>query len=157
MTSLLNIKRLHPEAILPSRSTPDSAGLDVSTFLISNDGHQVNAIIPPYTTKIFRTGLVVAPVPGHVILVCSRSSLASQSPPLFVANAPGVVDPDYTGELKILIYNGGFSTAYFRHGQKIAQLLVVPYLRLTVQETTDELPKTVRGEKGFGEATGDNK
>lgn len=87
------------------------------------------------------------PPPGHCIMICSRSGLATQS--VFVANAPGIVDPDYIGEIKVILHNGGFMPHYIKHGDRIAQALIVPFARVRVA-LVDELPESERGARGFG-------
>jgi dUTP pyrophosphatase len=68
---------------------------------------------------------------------------------VFVANAPGIVDPDYTGEIRIILFNGGIEPFFIKHGDRIAQLLVVPFAAPSVVEI-EGLPETPRGERGFG-------
>jgi hypothetical protein len=63
--------------------------------------------------------------------------------------APGIVDPDYTGEMKVIIYNGGHESAYIRHGQRIAQIILLPYIGASLEPAT-EIPVTERGASGFG-------
>jgi dUTP pyrophosphatase len=87
------------------------------------------------------------PAPGHVILVCSRSGFAVRG--IFVANAPGIVDPDYTGEIQVILFNGSTEPHYVKHGDRIAQVLVVPFLANDIVEV-DAFDTTARGDKGFG-------
>lgn len=143
----LHFKRLHPEAALPFLAYDESAAYDLSACLISDTGRPNNLVISPRATRAVPTGLVLLPPAGHLVLICSRSGMASKS--IFVANGPGVVDPTYTGEIKILLYNGGFESFYVRHGDRIAQALVVPFATVPIKEI-DILPATKRGEKGFG-------
>jgi len=145
----LSYHKLSPDAELPFRAYGSPAGWDISALCISETGRSIQVVIPPKTSRVLSTGLVLLPPPDHFIIVCSRSGMASQTPPLFVANAPGVVDPDYTGELKIIIYNGGHESAYIRHGQKIAQVVLLPYVNATL-DALAEIPSTERGAKGFG-------
>ena len=150
MSSLaISYKKLHPDAALPTLGEPGAVGLDVAAFSISTEGRYVNLIIPPRTSKLIRTGIVVIAPAGYFIMVCSRSGLAAAQPPLFVANAPGIVDPNYIGEMKIILYNGGHESAYIKHGQRIAQLVLAPLSRFPLAEVA-ELPETSRGDKGFG-------
>ena len=134
-------------AKLPSRAYDDSIGLDIYAFLLSESGRPNKAILPPRTTRLIPTGISAKPPSGHAILVCSRSGLATHS--IFVTNAPGVVDADYRGEIKVLMYNGGHETYYIEHEQRIAQLLVVPLPHVEMKIVTS-LEPTARGEKGFG-------
>lgn len=147
--STLRYKKLLPDAELPFRAYGSPAGWDVGACCISETGRSIQVVIPPKTSRILSTGLILLPPPGFFLVVCSRSGLAAQTPPLFVANAPGVIDPDYTGELKIILYNGGHESAYIRHGQKIAQVVLLPYVEASLEPAT-EVPTTERGTKGFG-------
>lgn len=145
----IEFKKLYPDAELPIRVTESSAGLDVSAYLISETGRRTYALIPPRTSRVVSTGLVLIAPPGFLMLVCSRSGLASERNPVFVANAPGVIDPDYTGELKIILYNGGHESVNITHGQRIAQILLIQHHTFPFREITT-LPQTARGDKGFG-------
>lgn len=143
----LQIMRLSPEAKLPIRSTQESAGYDIHAFIRTGLGSASHRMVPPNTTIAIPTGLAVRPPPNHVVLVCSRSGLAMKS--IFVANAPGVIDPDYTGELQILLFNGGFESYQVQHENRIAQLLVVPLTLFPLKEVMS-VPQTGRGGKGIG-------
>ena len=151
MTILLSIVRLHKEVPLPVRAYPSSAALDLCANLITSGGHSFTLTIQPNSVKLIGTGLAMRPAANHTILVCSRSGLATRG--IFVANAPGVVDPDYTGELKVALFNGSQEPHYVKHRDRVAQILVVPFLSGSLLETT-ELPQTERGDRGFG-STGD--
>lgn len=142
-------KRLYPTARLPSRGTPHSIGLDVYAHAISESGRPNTILVPPRTTKRISTGLAFVPPPGWAIFVCSRSGLATSS--LFVTNSPGVIDPDYRGELEILFYNGGHESYYIKHEDRIAQIVLLPIAEtLVVAETEEPFAPTMRGEAGFG-------
>lgn len=143
----LRFKRLHDEVILPRRWSDDAVGWDVHAHLISETGQRNKAIVAPRSTKNVPTGLLIEPPPGHFVMVCSRSGLAKSS--IMVANAPGIIDPDYRGELRILLYNGSHETYYVQHQERIAQLFLVPVTEMTVVEVK-ELSETGRGESGFG-------
>lgn len=145
----LLIKRKHPDAKLPYRGTENSVGLDLYACLIADSGRPNTMLIPPKTTRGVPTGLIVAPPEGYALFVCSRSGLAKEHS-LFVTNAPGVIDPDYRGEVMVLLYNGGHEAYYVRHGDRVGQLIALPALIMTMLEM-DNLPlNTSRGEKGFG-------
>ena len=145
----MQVLKLEPEAILPIRAYEESAGWDLSVFYLSKDERRpLTMTISPQTTRVVRTGLALRPPPGHCILICSRSGLALNS--VFVANAPGVIDPNYTGEIKIALYNGGQGPHYIKHGDRIAQALFVPFAAAGDLVEVKYFPKTDRGEKGFG-------
>lgn len=143
----LEVLRLHRDATLPTRAYDESAAYDLSAHLLNDAGRPFTATIAPLTTRLIGTGLALRPPVGHLILICSRSGLALRS--VFVANAPGVVDPDYTGEIKVELYNGGQGAHYVKHSDRIAQALIVPYAECFLHEV-QSFPPTVRGEKGFG-------
>lgn len=145
----LEVFRCHPRAILPSRAHSTDVGWDIAACLISETGREItNKALHQKGVTAVPTGLVVKPPPGWFVQVCSRSGLARHG--LFVANAPGIVDPDYTGEIIVLLFNGSFETKYVSHGHRIAQLVLTPICSATLQEVR-ERPKAVeRGEAGFG-------
>lgn len=148
---MLNVMRLTAEAKLPVRAYPDSAAYDLFAHLLTPGGHSFILTLPPNSVKLIGTGIALRPPPGHLVLVCSRSGYATNG--IFVANAPGVVDPDYTGEIKVILYNGSMEPFYVRHGDRIAQALVTQFNHCELQEV-NEFPPTLRGDKGFG-STGD--
>jgi dUTP pyrophosphatase len=147
----LKFKKLHPDAHLPKRWSEESVGYDLHAFCLSETGRPIKQLIPPHATRNISTGLLIEPPPGHFIMVCSRSGLAKLS--VMVANAPGIIDPDYRGEIKVLIYNGSFQSYYVSHEDRIAQIVVVPVTPISVVEA-DALSETGRGEKGFGSTGG---
>lgn len=143
----LTYVKLKPEAEVPFLAYNESAAYDLSAHLISDNGRSNNAIVSPRLTRKIGTGLALIPPPGHLILICSRSGMAKGS--VFVTNSPGVVDPTFTGEIEILLYNGGVQSFHVKHGDRIAQALVVPFARVSLFEATS-LPNTARGAQGFG-------
>lgn len=143
----LEYVKLHPEAQVPFRAYNESAGYDLSACLLTETGRPNNLIIPPRMTRAISTGLALRPPPGHLILICSRSGMAQKS--IFVSNSPGVVDPDYTGEIKVLLFNGGLESFYVKHEDRIAQALVIPFAKLPLVERVG-LSATERGDRGFG-------
>ncbi len=143
---ILEVVRLTTSAELPIRAYPGSAALDLFADLLV-DGRSKVRTVSPGTSLTIGTGVALRPPPGNCILVCSRSGLAQNG--VFVVNAPGVVDPDYIGEIKVILTNVGLQPQYFRHGDRIAQVLVTPFSFVSLREVK-VLPKTVRGEKGFG-------
>lgn len=143
----LRFKRLHPEAILPRRWSPLSVGWDVHAHLISESNRPNKCILAPRSTRNVSTGLLIEPPAGYFVMVCSRSGLADKS--IFVTNAPGIIDPDYRGELKVLMYNGSHETYFVSHQDRIAQLVLVPMTDLQIVEV-EHLTPTERGDSGFG-------
>lgn len=144
----LKVLYLKSGVIEPSLAYDESAAFDLSAYQRSDGGHLYTQVLPPRMTKLIGTGLAMRPPDGHLVLICSRSGLAARS--IFVANAPGVVDPSYTGEIKVALYNGGLEAHYVKHGDRIAQALVIPFAsNLTLREVSD-FPETERGARGFG-------
>lgn len=95
-----------------------------------------------------RTGVAVAIPNGFVGLVAPRSGLAYKHG-ISVTNAPGIVDAGYRGELKCIIHNLGHEPFEIKPGDRIAQLVVTPFLQWESEEVA-ELPEADRGDNGFG-------
>ena len=148
----ISFRQLHPDAILPTRAYGSPVGLDISALLVSETGRYIQAVIPPRTSRVLNTGFVFLPPVGYYLEVCSRSGLSAGTPPIFVANSPGIIDPDYTGELKVILYNGGHESCYVKHGDRIAQLIARQYLPIELVPAT-EVPETERGARGFGSSS----
>lgn len=117
---------------------------------MSETGRSQQIILPPRNVRAIPTGLALFPPLGYFIAICSRSGLASKNPSIFVANAPGIIDPDYTGEIKVLLYNGGNESVYIKHGDFIAQAVLLNAAGKIKLQETQTVPLTKRGEKGFG-------
>lgn len=146
---LLAIKRMHKDVKLPFRGTENSIGLDLHAHLLTESGRPNTAIVSPRSTRGIPTGIIAAPPPGHALFVCSRSGLA-KSNSIFVTNAPGVIDPDFRGEIVVLLYNGGHESYYVRHGDRVGQLVCLPCAIVEIQELPNLKLDTPRGDKGFG-------
>jgi dUTP pyrophosphatase len=146
----IGIKLMYEDAEPPIVKTEGAWGADVSAYIKRESGLPGRTILAPRNTRLIGTGLKIEPPPqftGVALMVFSRSGLALQN--VFVANAPGLVDADYRGEIMVLLYNGGLETHYVQHGDRIAQLVLVraePFCFYVTQK----LSRTERGEKGFG-------
>ncbi len=139
----LKIKKLDPRAVLPTRATPGSAGMDLYALL------DKPLTVPPGGRAGVPTGIAIGlPSPETVGLVYARSGLATKHG-LALSNGVGVIDSDYTGELRVGMVNLSDEPYTIEPGERIAQLVVAPVLLPAVEET-DELEKTVRGDGGFG-------
>ena len=135
----LNVTRLIPSAILPTRSTPGSAGLD----LFSTD----NYVIMPGRRVVVSTGISVGLPPGTYGRIAPRSGLAVKHG---LDTLAGVVDPDYTGEIKVVLQNlDSVQPVIIRPGYRIAQLILEKFETVETVEVPD-LPATERGAEGFG-------
>ena len=138
-------KKLRENAILPTRGPALAAGVDLYALL--PDG-QESAAVAPQGKYLFPTGIAVEIPEGYVGLVFARSGIATKRQ-LAPANCVGVVDSDYRGECFIALHNDSNEERTVRHGDRIAQLVLLPFLPMEFEEA-DELPETVRGEGGFG-------
>lgn len=139
----LYFKKLCDNAILPQRATPYSAGMDLCACL-----HEPLEI-PARTTVMVPTGLAVQPSDMEAaLLIYPRSGLASKYG-ITLANAVGVVDSDYRGEICVPLHNLGTKSFLVDHGMRIAQLVVTPVL-FPEAELTEMLDETERGTGGFG-------
>jgi dUTP pyrophosphatase len=137
----LAFQRLDPNAALPERAHPGDAGFDLRSIEDVEVGLGERAMV--------RTGVAVAIPDGHAGLVLPRSGLASKHG-LTLANAPGLIDSGYRGELICSVVNlDPHESVKIARGDRIAQLVVVemPELR---PGWVDELPPSSRGESGFG-------
>ena len=126
----LEVKLLHPDAALPARTRAGDAGYDlrcVEPF-----------VLRPGERALVPTGLALALPPGMAGLVLPRSGLAHRHG-VTCANSPGLIDPNYRGELRVVLVNLGRETYRGHAGDRIAQLLLVPCLTPDVR-AVDELP-----------------
>ena len=138
----LQIKRVRAEAVLPERATQGSAGLDLRAC--TND----ETCIMPGDTALLPTGLAVALPEGSVGLVFGRSGLGIRHG-IVPANAVGVIDADYRGEILVGLANHSAEPYIIVPGDRIAQLVIVPVLTPPIEEVIN-LSDTARGEGGFG-------
>lgn len=149
----LLVKKLHPDATAPKRMLGAAVGYDLFAYIKQAEGRPSRAIVPPHTVKIIPTGvccmLRLTPTTSSVpyLQVTSRGSLTKRC--LSVANAPGIVDPDYTGEIFVLLMNSGYETQYIAHGDRVAQLVVAYAAHPSIVEVA-EFASTVRGAAWHG-------
>ena len=137
----LAFRRLDPDAALPVAAHPGDAGLDLASSIDSQVGPGERAMIP--------TGVAVAIPEGHAGLVLPRSGLASRQG-LTLANAPGLIDAGYRGEVTCSVVNLDRSEPVrIRKGDRIAQLVIVAVPEV-LPEWVEELPASERGSGGFG-------
>lgn len=137
----LEIRRLDPSVPLPSYAHDGDAGLDLRA--------NADVTVEPGRRALVPTGLAVAIPRGHAGMVLPRSGLASRHG-LTLANAPGLIDTGYRGELIVAVVNlDPERPVRIGRGERIAQLVVVPFAQVEPVEVV-ELPEAVRGEAGFG-------
>ena len=142
----IKLKKLVEDAVVPTYGTEFSAGADLYSVQ--------EATIMPGETAFLGTGIATAIPEGLVGLVYARSGMACKRN-LAPANKVGVIDSDYRGEIKVALHNHGNVPQTVAKGERIAQLVIAPYLRADY-EVVNELTETVRGAGGFG-ATGSKK
>ena len=131
---------------VPERATAQAAGFDLRARVDDS------MVLLPGARGDVPTGIAIALPPGFEAQVRPRSGLAIKHG-LSVINAPGTVDSDYRGEIRVLLINLGHEPVRIRRGDRIAQLVVQRLPRIVLRETP-ELPPTPRGAGGFGH-TGD--
>jgi dUTP pyrophosphatase len=139
----VNVKKLNKSAVLPTSGSEKAAGYDLYACIDSG-----SVTVAPHTTEKIGTGLAIAVPDGYFGAIFARSGLATKQG-LRPANCVGVCDSDYRGEYIIAIHNDTDEPRMIEHGDRIAQLVVMPYLAVGFTEV-DELDETQRGAGGFG-------
>ena len=104
--------------------------------------------VKPKTSSLVPTGLSVAFSENYEIQIRPRSGLAAKNN-ISILNTPGTIDSDYRGEIKVIIYNHGNNDFTINNGDRIAQMILTPVIKMELDETSD-LPETIRGKGGFG-------
>tara|TARA_A100001015_G_scaffold303434_1_gene393072 strand:- start:418 stop:855 length:438 start_codon:yes stop_codon:yes gene_type:complete len=136
------IKKLDPEVKLPEYKTNGASGMDLKAFI------EKPVSLKPKTSSLIPTGLSVAFLEDYEIQIRPRSGLAVKNN-ITVLNTPGTIDSDYRGEIKVIIYNHGNDSFVVNNGDRIAQMVLSPVIKIELEEA-NELPKTLRGKGGFG-------
>lgn len=152
----VKIKRLSDIAIMPTYGSTKASCMDLYANLGFHDAMTVNGLakkpnfveIEPHTTVKIGTGFAFQPPEGYCGLIFARSGLATKQG-LAPANKVGVCDEDYTGEYIVALHNDTDETQFVHHGDRIAQLIFVPYEQASLIEV-DNLNETERGSGGFG-------
>ena len=136
------IKRLDKAVKLPEYKSDGASGIDLMAFV--KDSIKVK----PQTSTLIPTGISLAFSNNYEIQIRPRSGLALRKN-ISVLNTPGTVDSDYRGEIKVIIYNHGNEDFIINNGDRIAQMVLSPVIKINFEETNN-LPDTVRGQGGFG-------
>ena len=136
------IKKLDPKVTLPSYKTKGASGMDLMAFV------KEKIVIKPQTSALIPTGLSVAFSEDYEIQIRPRTGLAAKNN-ISVLNTPGTIDSDYRGELKIIVFNHSNHDFIINNDDRIAQMILTPVAKMELEEA-NELPKTLRGEGGFG-------
>lgn len=144
----LEVHRLDPRVKMPEQSNPFAIGFDVHAFLLTESGRPSKRMISRMNTVAIPTGLVLRPPKGYYVQICSRSGLAMKA--IFVANAPGIIDPDYSGELMILLINCGYEAYYVEHSHRIAQIVLQKISPCSIIESSSPPVPVGRGVSGLG-------
>lgn len=143
----LNVKKLRSNARLPRRGSEYAAGYDLYAAV------DESVTINPHQTEMIGTGLSIEIPEGYYGAIYARSGLAAKQG-LRPANCVGVCDSDYRGEYIVATHNDSDEVREVNSGDRIAQLVVSPFLEVEFNEVT-ELSSTIRGAGGFG-STGSN-
>ena len=136
------IKKLNPAVKLPEYKTSGASGMDLTAFI------EKSINVKSKTSSLIPTGISVAFLEDYEIQIRPRSGLAAKNN-VSVLNTPGTIDSDYRGEIKVIIYNHGNTDFVINNGDRIAQMVLSPVIKMELEETND-LPETIRGEGGFG-------
>lgn len=142
----IQIRRLHPEQDsdipLPRYMTPQSSGMDLCAAT------KENSVIPVGSIVVIPTGIAIALPPGFEAQIRPRSGLAFKHG-ISIINAPGTIDADYRGEIRIGLINLGEEAYTVHRGDRIAQIIVQKIYQAEL-ELVDMLEETERNEGGFG-------
>lgn len=141
----VRIKKLNDTAIIPTLGSVEAAGCDIYANLVEDAG---SVTIGPGATHFIKTGIAMEVPKQYAGLIYARSGLASKRG-LRPANCVGVIDSDYRGEIMVALHNDSDVPQTINHGERIAQMVITPYIRPEFVETND-LTDTERGEGGFG-------
>jgi dUTP pyrophosphatase len=133
----LKIRKLHTDAVLPTRAHHDDAGIDLYTYK--------EVILPPHATMKIHTGISLAIPTGFVGLIWDKSSVSSKG----IKTVGGVIDAQYRGELIVALHNLNDETYVCNKGDKVAQMLIQKVEFFPIEEV-QELDETDRGVGGFG-------
>lgn len=139
----LTFNKVDEHAIVPTRGTSQSAGLDLYAHIAEGE-----ITIAPGETEKIGTGIKCAIPEGYFGAIYARSGLATKKG-LRPANCVGVADSDYRGEIIVALHNDSHGYRTIKHGDRIAQLIIQPYLEVEMVEVED-LGDTERGSGGFG-------
>ena len=139
----IKIKKVNPNAKLPTHGSEQAAGYDLYACLDAE-----NITIDAHKTVKVPTGLSMAIPEGYFGAIFARSGLAAKEG-LRPANCVGVIDSDYRGEFIVMLHNDTDEPKTVENGDRVAQLVVMPFMPVDFEET-DSLDETRRGAGGFG-------
>lgn len=142
MNTIVKLKKLTPNAVIPTYGTYESAGADLYS------GMETTITIAPKETQFIKTGIAIEIPEGLVGLIYARSGMACKKG-IAPANKVGVIDSDYRGEIIVALYNHGNSPVSIEPGDRIAQIIFTPFVTAHFSEV-ESLDETTRGTGGFG-------
>ena len=143
-SNTLQFKRLHPDAVIPSRAHTTDAGFDLTA--VESDCYPLEGDGAIKWIITYKTGIAVAIPFGFVGLLVPRSSVTKTG--LSLTNCCGIIDSGYRGELIVNFYDLCQTSKIYSKGDRVGQLIIVPIL--TAAEEVDILPESDRGLNGFG-------
>ena len=138
----IQIKKLSNDVLIPKYETPGSSGMDIAAYI------EQEVTINPGDKALIPTGFSLSIPQGFEVQIRPRSGLAAKQS-ITVLNTPGTIDADYRGEIKVILINLGKEKFSVKKGERIAQMVVCPVVRVQLEEV-QELPITNRGASGFG-------
>jgi dUTP pyrophosphatase len=138
----IKIKKLSDDVLTPKYETPGSSGMDLAAYI------NKNIIINPGEKALVPTGFSLSVPQNYEVQIRPRSGLAVKKG-ITVLNTPGTIDSDYRGEIKVVLINLSKDIFIVRNGERIAQMVVCPVEKVSMQEVRD-LSETDRGKDGFG-------
>ncbi len=138
----LKIKKVNPACTLPKYMTEGAAAMDVFACI------DENIVINPHERALIPTGFAIQLPFGYAAILCARSGLSFKNG-IALANGIGVIDSDYTGEVKAALINNSDVPFTVEKDMRIAQMMIIPVMTARLEETA-ELDKTARGAGGFG-------
>ena len=136
------IKKLNPAVEMPNYKTMGASGMDLMAFI------KQPIKLAPKSSCLIPTGISVAFSEEYEIQIRPRSGIAAKNN-ISVLNTPGTIDSDYRGEIKVILYNHGNDDFTINNGDRIAQMILAPVVKIELEETNN-LPETIRGKGGFG-------
>lgn len=148
----IKVKKLIDTAILPTRGHSDDAGIDLYVCITDEDlmeyGEGNGIVLKPGDVYMFDTGIAFDLPEGYFGLVVVRSSIGIKKQ-LRLMNQAGVIDQGFKDSVKIALHNFGSEPQEIRHGDRIAQMILLPYVTFPIEEV-DKLTDTERGTGGIG-------
>jgi len=136
------IKKLYIDVEMPTYKSSGASGMDLMAFI------NKPIKLAPKSSCLVPTGLSIAFSEYYEIQIRPRSGLAAKNN-ISVLNAPGTIDSDYRGEIKIILFNHGANEFIINNKDRVAQMILMPVHKIEFEEV-QILPKTLRGKGGFG-------